>query len=40
MEGHARREAQVIGSEAPDALRGQRSHVLHEQQQEKKEHSS
>ena len=32
MEEHERRVAQVIGSEARDALRGQRSHMLHEHQ--------
>ena len=32
MEEHERRVAQVIGSEARDALCGQRSHMLHEHQ--------
>ena len=32
MEEHTRRVAQVIGSEAPDALRSPRSHMLHEHQ--------
>ena len=30
MEENERRVAQVIGSDARDALRGQRSHLLHE----------
>ena len=32
MEEHERTVAQVIGSEVRDALRGQRSHMLHEHQ--------
>ena len=32
MEENERRVAQVIGSEARDALRVQRSHMLHEHQ--------
>ena len=32
MEESERRVAQAVGSEARDALRGQRSHMLHEHQ--------
>ena len=36
MEENERRVAQVIGSEARDALRGQRSHMLHEHSRRKR----
>ena len=32
LDEHGRMVAQVIGSQARDALRGQRSHILHENQ--------